>query len=670
MIDVKEHFYDDDPLSGHPDVRTRLRDASYFFLGNGHIQAAVQIAPSGEGTPIGLLIMDPERFGKKRDALTMDSSRGLEYTLVRLVCGGEVNTAKTKTLRAEWCDERRIPTVRVQWQSPGFKVEELYSCPDLSQALLVRELRIKSLKRRKARIRVQIGEKPLEREIFVEPGKEEKVFFSYRLDSSLEKIHTDSIPEVESSQEAIHYWNKVNSSFGSRLLDHYFNASRFQLVAAISKSGKVDGGIWQYNREWVRDQAMIAQGLTMSGNFEMARKMLKRLFQEFVTDQGDTIDSSEKRDKDEVELDQNGVLLDALKHYVFWSGDHELIQETWKKIVAAAEFPLLDVFRHQPSGLLANRREYWERHQAHGIQTGMELTHQLFTSIGLSSAATLAQMLSHRQEALRWEKEARRIKQAMLDDSRFGLVTSQGFIKRRGIDGSVQETIEPLPEARLPAEAPLAAPGLHLLNPDCSAALSIATGFIPADSSIALKTLANLEGLWNQAWAGGGYGRYHFSSEPDSPGSWPFPSLFMARAWIEAGDLEKVWRVLNWLNTLPGAKAGSWFEFYGNRLSPPFPQVGITPWTWAEMLILLVHHLIGIRPDVDCLRIRPRLLPGVNRVQSSFPLRSGRVNLEIKRAEDKKSAGFRSNGKIRQSSEKEALLSYSQKEIWVEASVI
>lgn len=49
-IDVKEHVYDDDPRRGHADVRTRLKEGSYFFLGNGRIQAAVQYSPSGEGS--------------------------------------------------------------------------------------------------------------------------------------------------------------------------------------------------------------------------------------------------------------------------------------------------------------------------------------------------------------------------------------------------------------------------------------------------------------------------------------------------------------------------------------------------------------------------------------------------------------------------------------------
>jgi len=51
MIDVKEHLYDDDPAKGHPDVRTKLKDVSYFFLGNGHIQAAVQPLLPGREHP-------------------------------------------------------------------------------------------------------------------------------------------------------------------------------------------------------------------------------------------------------------------------------------------------------------------------------------------------------------------------------------------------------------------------------------------------------------------------------------------------------------------------------------------------------------------------------------------------------------------------------------------
>lgn len=670
MIDVEEHFYDDDPGRGHPDVRTRLKDVSYFFLGNGFIQAAVQVAPGGEGTPVGLLVMDPEHLGKKRESLTLDPDSGLESTMVHIKSGKSVHTPQNKSLQADWLSEHPEPCVRVAWTTRSISVAEHFSCPDMLQPMLIREIRIKNLQRNNIRLQLQtgMGKKAVEQEFSLDPGEEKAAFLRYALDSARAEVTVDFVSKWGTSEDVLEYWENVSSvSFGLPLLDRYFNAARAQLPAVISSTGRVDGSIWQYNREWVRDQAMMTVGLTLSGHHEIAKRMLNRLFAEFVTDGGDTIDSSVRRHPDEVELDQNGVLLYALRNYVLWTGDLDIVSQNWDKIVAAAEFPLKNVFRHQPSGLLVNQREYWERHKIHGIEQGMELTHQLWVSLGLSSAAELARLALHKEEAERWERRSEWIKDAMLNQAQYGLVDDRGFIKRRGVDGTVQESVVPLPEAQLPDETPLASDEVHLLNPDASVSLPVALGFVSPDSSVAGLTMASLEALWNQRWKEGGYGRYHVSSEPDSPGAWPFPSLFIARAYTETGDYEKVWRVLKWMDSLPGSRAGSWFEFYGPRPAPPFPQVGITPWTWAEMLILLCHHIIGIQPELRHIRIRPKLLPGIKKVKALFPLRNGRINLEIQKAAKGVTCGFLSNGTIVQSSEEEALISYSKKEIWVEA---
>ena len=85
------------------------------------------------------------------------------------------------------------------------------------------------------------------------------------------------------------------------------------------------------------------------------------------------------------------------------------------------------------------------------------------------------------------------------------------------------------------------------------------------------------------------------------------------------------------------------------------------------MLILLAHHIIGIQPEVNHLRIRPKLLPGIKRIRALFPLRKGRVNLEIKKALKGESPGFRSNGTVIKSSDKEAFIGYSKNELWIEA---
>ena len=109
-----------------------------------------------------------------------------------------------------------------------------------------------------------------------------------------------------------------------------------QRPAAVSARGRADGSIWQYNREWVRDQAFVALALTELGHHALAATMLRRLLTEFVTDEGATLDSSAVRSRDDVELDQNGVLLHVLERYVVWTGDGGLVTSLWDRIAARA----------------------------------------------------------------------------------------------------------------------------------------------------------------------------------------------------------------------------------------------------------------------------------------------------------------------------------------------
>jgi hypothetical protein len=649
VIEAQEHFYQDDPLQGHPDVRTRLKDVSYFFLGNGLIQAAVQWAPSGEGSPVGLLVMDPEVLGKKRESLTMDQESGLEKTMARILVDGAILGPEPGSVQVRWLAGAMVPTVEIAWDKTPWRVEERLSCPSLSRPALIRDITIENSSRTRMTAVFQTGvrDRLLCREIDLGPRGREKLAVEYRLDSLAREVDLGFIDGIEPEPDAAGRWERLASiSFGSDSLDHFFTAAKCQLSAVVSRSGRVDGSLWQYNREWVRDQAMLAAALCILGEFETARLMLDRLLIEFVTQEGDTVDSSRLRDPDEVELDQNGFLLTALEDYVRWTGDRDLVKKHWSKVIALAEFPLKGAFRHAASGLLANGREFWERHRVHGIAWGMEMAHQMYASLGLTAAAALAGLIGRDEKSASWKVEAARLKIGMLQNEKYGLVDKGRLIKRRGIDGSVQETIEALPEALLPPTVPLTAKGNHYLNPDTSVALPIALGFVAGDSPLAARTMGSLEPLWNQAWTGGGYGRYHVSSEPDSPGAWPFASLFVARACVEAGDVVRAARILRWLGTLPGAAAGSWFEFYGERLAPPFPQVGLTPWTWAEMTFLLVHHILGLRPGHDHIRVRPRFLPDMGPVQASFPFRRGRLSLEVTRDRKAKTIRVESDAKI------------------------
>jgi hypothetical protein len=237
------------------------------------------------------------------------------------------------------------------------------------------------------------------------------------------------------------------------------------------------------------------------------------------------------------------------------------------------------------------------------------------------------------------------LRKAMLKDERFSLIENGVFIKRRGLDGEVQREVRPDTHASLPPETPLFGPGRHLLDPDTSAALPVAWEFVDPAGRLATKTLASMETLWNQRWKGGGYGRYNVTSEPDSPGPWPFASLFVARAALEAGDPQATRRVLDWLGRLPGSQAGSWFEFYGPRPVPPYPQVGIIPWTWAELVFLFVHHMLGARPGDGWLGLHPKLLPGLDRMEGDLPLRGGRLELSVRRARRGEEPGFTCGGR-------------------------
>ena len=258
------------------------------------------------------------------------------------------------------------------------------------------------------------------------------------------------------------------------------------------------------------------------------------------------------------------------------------------------------------------------------------MVHQLFVSLGLAGAARVARALGRDSEAARWDQAALDLRNALSAHPIYAFGGARGIIKRRALDGAVQEAIAPQPGSGLPPGVPLASDGPHLLNPDTCCVLPIAFRLVDAAAPVSVATLAHVEALWNQAWDGGGYGRYDVSSEPDSPGAWTFASVFVARALVEAGDSARVWRILKWLATTEGSAAGAWFEFNGPRLAPPFPQVGIVPWTWAELVLLFVHHILGVRPEAGGIRVRPRLLAGMGGVDARIPVRDGCLRLELR----------------------------------------
>ena len=71
-METNEHYYVFNPYDGHPDKITNGEGYNYFFIGNGHIEVAVQYNKSYKGSPYGLILMDPTKFGKKSQSFTFD----------------------------------------------------------------------------------------------------------------------------------------------------------------------------------------------------------------------------------------------------------------------------------------------------------------------------------------------------------------------------------------------------------------------------------------------------------------------------------------------------------------------------------------------------------------------------------------------------------------------
>ena len=108
--------------------------------------------------------------------------------------------------------------------------------------------------------------------------------------------------------------------------------------------------------------------------------------------------------------------------------------------------------------------------------------------------------------------------------------------------------------------------------------------------------------------------------------------MLIARAYAAAGDDDKVWRVLRWLNDIHGGNAGAWFERYGQSITPPMPPVNIIPWVWYEIVALCIHHIAGFRPGLDRIIIKPHLLKELDELHTTQTVRGLKVDLTVRRS--------------------------------------
>jgi len=654
----------------HRDFETALGGVEYFVLGNGSIFAALQVARRPEAaTHGGLLVMSPERFGRKFSTFLYVPERGLRNSRIGVWVNGVEYAAEPGSSEVRWEYPDEIPTVTLAWPAGGCRVRERLWCPALEPAL-VRTVSVENPGSSPASVRLiarldanrvlfdeyevdrlegvltavgyhrltlfallpaLTGDRHLEVRLdSIPPGGTASATFVLLLDTPRERLLRRGLDRVRA--ETSECWRRRAAlRTGHAGLDHLFRASATGLRAAVALSGKMDGSIWQYNFEWVRDQTMVAMGALLAGHDDVARRLLERILTRSVSEDGNTVEAGRFRTPKTVELDQNGELLYGLWMWWAWTGEDILIRRYWPKIRAVAEYVLRPEFSFDETGLLKNSREFWERDPSFGVREGFELAYQVWNIAALPKAAEMARQMGDEPSAVRWQAAAARMRRALLEHPRFALVDGGRFIKRRLATGEVQRTFEPADRSRFPPGMPLREETVSYCEPDATMALPVALELVDPASELARRTLDELEALWNQRWQRGGYGRYHVTSEPDSPGGWPFATMFIARANLEAGNHDRVWRALDWLLAAPGGRAGSWLEFYGERPTPPLAPVGIVPWTWAELVIFFVHHLLGVRPTPNSLRIRPRLLPPLDNVRARLRIRNRQVELNLRR---------------------------------------
>lgn len=400
-----------------------------------------------------------------------------------------------------------------------------------------------------------------------------------------------------------------SGDFTGRLL-RQFDVARIGLHAAVSPQGAFDASIWQYGYEWGQDAAMCASAAVYAGDFELARRLLERILTALSNDEGSIAESSRFRDGDPAELNANGAVLTALRDYAALDRDTSLIERYWERIAAIAELPLRDDYLHE-SGLIAGRRDLWERLPWTGVRTGFDTAANTFCAEGLKAAAELAAMIGRKEEEGRWREAGETMEAALTGHNRFSCIEEGRIIARRLTDGSVQTEMiaeEGYHDERYAPYVPVAAadPTPRPCEPDSVAALPILYGIVDPASDVARATLDHLRThLWDTTGIGG-YARSPLASDPDSPGPWPFVTAWMAEAELRAGLTERAKETTEWLLDAAGA-GGSWFEYYGERKSPPFPPVGVIVWGWGQYLLLAARGWMGIEFNAERLRIAPRI---------------------------------------------------------------
>lgn len=640
----------------HTDLVTTYPGTEYFVLGSGKMIATIQWSKGGEQTPFGLLLSDPDHFSRKWSTHLFHPEYGLERTEINVYINSVRYRPQADSLTVRWDLTGELPVVIAEWQAGKHTVTETFSTRQ-EEALLQRAVVVRGEENATIRIEAALYASPAiyswftvdsnsllatgyetlrlsvthdavasnaiaqERLLWVE-GKD--LTNTCAADFLYTIGNTEPVSEITTTparEHSINFWESVTrvqfppaDQLAAWRINDLFRIAAAGLNAAVSTSGRFDASLYQYNFEWSGDASIVSEALVYSGQFERARAVLVNILTRLSNDKGMVAESSRFRGGKDAELNNNGEVLKALRTYVQWSGDLTIIEEYCDRIIQIGNFITRPEYLDAQTGLLRASRDIWERMEAMGIRPGYDMSHQTFGILGLQAGAEILRSIGEETIAEEWSTISQRMKESFLHHPTHSFVKNGRFIKRRLLDGSVQYEVK-IDNAEsnaeyfrkfMPAGMPLATEGHAIWEPDVSECFPICYGLVDPSSSLASQTMEMLEMLWSQDWTGGGYGRYNVLSEPDSPGPWSFATCFMAAAYVEIGDHHHAYRAIKWLVDRAGA-AGSWFEFYGERPTPPLPPTGIIVWGWAQFITLVVRHILGAKVQGDTLVLEPKI---------------------------------------------------------------
>lgn len=627
----------------HPDFRNDTPNTEYFFLGSGKLQAAIQWSKDPSCTPLGIILSDPQHFTRKHGSHLFHPEFGLERTMITVIIDGVRYQATHENMNVCWSEHEGVPNVLASWKAGEHTVLQSFYIPHETHTLM-HWVAVLGARGKQVEIETALYANPtlfssfgvgqsflyasgydvlylsskqethfnerfmkITAEAFGENAKEAHIIYVAGTSTERVEIETNFAKERE-------YWEKTShiTSEKYKQLTDLFTASKLGLRAVIAASGRFDASIWQYGMEWGRDAAMIAEALIYSGQFELAKAVLTNILTKLSNDEGMVAEASRFRGGLDAELDSNGLVLRVLKIYVEWTSDVSFLKEHAVRITAIADNLLRPEFLDEETGMLIAARDIWERSEAMGIEKGYDVAHQTFGILGLEAASQISEYIGETEKNLVWKNAAKKMRDSLFDHPTHSMIDDGRIIKRRLLNGDVQQTLaikkkdDKYMSSLVPDEMPLGSKREHYLEPDITQCFPIVYGLIDPKSDIAIKTIAECEKLWSQAWDSGGYGRYDVSGEPDSPGPWALATIFMSSAQFEAGDTEKAMQSLDWLIDRAGA-SGSWKEFYGQRPTPPLPPTGILVWAWAQYTTLFVKHILNVKLEGETLTSNARL---------------------------------------------------------------